>query len=128
MSEPFSIRSGRIEEFVGTDVFPLELKIKELRLLQASLDSGPSAILTRLQYGEWKVDDIIETVRLGLIGGGMGHQEAKRLTEEYVCQGYLLQYLPHAIKVLMASLIGDTEDQPDAGEPQAPTTEVTIES
>ena len=125
MQEPFSIRSGRIEEFVGNDTYPLELKIKELRLLQGSLDSGPSAILNRLQYGEWRVDDIIETIRLGLIGGGMIHGEAKRLTDDYVCQGYLVQYLPVSIKCLMAALIGDQEDQPDLGEPQAPTTEIT---
>lgn len=117
------IRSGRIEAFVGDADYPLELKIKELRMLQATLNSGPSAVAERLQTGSWMVDDIIETIRLALIGGGMAHAPAKLLTDNYVCAGYLVEYLPVALRCLFAALVGDQEDQPDMGEPPAPTTE-----
>lgn len=116
---------GPLYEFVGDDEYPLLLKIKQMRILQTSLNSGPSLIAERLQTGQWFVDDIIETIRLGLIGGGMADREAKRLVEDYVAEGALLQYLPVAIKTIITALIGDAEDQPesdqDAGEPMAPT-------
>lgn len=115
-----------IQEFIGDDVYPLCLRIKELRVLQTVLSSGPPAILTRLQSGDWMVDDILETIRLGLIGGGMDHRQAAKLIDEYVGNYPLLQYQIPAIKVLLAVLVGDAEDQPDAGEPMAPvTTETT---
>ncbi len=122
-----AIRSGRIEAFVGDGDYPLHLRIGELRLLQTSLNSGPSAVLTRLQNGEWMVDDIIETIRLALIGGGMAHREAHTFVNSYICDGHLIEYLPVALMALMASLIGDQEDQPEAGEPQAPTKTTTHE-
>lgn len=110
-----------IQEFIGDAFYPLCLRIKELRVLQTALNAGPSAILTRLQSGEWLVDDIIQTIRLGLIGGGMDHRQADKLVEDYVCNlGPLLQYQLPAIKVILAALVGDAEDQPDAGEPVAP--------
>ena len=125
MIEPLAIRSTKTEEFVGDEFHPMELRIGELRLLQAKLNSGPTAILDRLQHGQWMVDDVIEPIRYGLIGGGMDHRTAHDLVTRYVTNGYLLQYLPTAIRIIMVALIGDTEDQPEAGEPVAPATEMT---
>lgn len=119
--ETIHIRSGKLTEFVGDDEYELHLKIGELRLLQSTLNCGPSLILTRLQTGEWWVDDIIEPIRLGLIGGGMSHKEAKDLVTRYVTDGYLIQYQPVALKALLAALIGNEDDMPDLGEPEAPT-------
>lgn len=123
-----AIKTSRIEAFVGDDDYPLELRIGELRLLQAALDSGPSAVMDRLFSGLWRVDDLIEPIRLGLIGGGMSHKQAKSLTDAYVTSAYLMDYLPTAIRVISAALVGDQDDPPeDMGEPQAPTT-TTLES
>lgn len=123
-SKTFHIRSGRITEFVGDNDYPLQLKIAHLRNLQADLNSGPSAILERLQNGLWFVDDIIETIRHGLRGGGMSDRDAKRLVENYITDGALLQYQPVALKVILAAMIGDEDDMPElpeAGETMAPT-------
>jgi len=119
----FHIRSGRITEFVGDNDYPLQLKIAHLRNLQADLNSGPSAILERLQNGLWFVDDIIETIRHGLRGGGMNDRDAKHLVESYITDGALLQYQPVALKVILAAMIGDEDDMPElpeAGEMTAP--------
>jgi hypothetical protein len=122
-----TVTSGRIEEFVGDNDYPLELRIGELRALQASINSGPAVMLSRLQDGAWFVDDIIEPIRLGLIGAGMEHRAAKRLVDTYITGGALLQYLPVALKVILAALIGNEEDQPDLGEPMAPMNPTTGE-
>ena len=113
--------TGRITEFVGNDDYPLQLKIAQLRILQSETGEGPSKILTRLQSGEWFVDDIIIPIRLGLIGGGMTDRDAKKLVENYIVDGALLQYSVVAIKVMYAAISGNPEDMPDMGEPMAPT-------
>lgn len=116
------IKSSRIEAFIGDGDYPLELRIGELRLLQSALDSGPSAILDRFSAANWLVDDVIEPIRLGLIGGGMSHRDAKTLTDAYVVPGYLVDYLSVAFRVISAALVGDQDDPPeDSGEPEAPT-------
>lgn len=107
-------------EFVGDDEYPLQLTIGKLRDLQADLNAGPPLILTRLQNGEWMVDDIIEPIRHGLRGAGMTDQAASNLVKRYVTDGALIQYQPVALKVLLAALIGNEDDLPDVGEPEAP--------
>lgn len=118
-----TIKTSRIEGFVGDGEYPLELRIGELRLLQASVDLGPSMILNRLSDGSWLIDHVIEPIRLGLIGAGMSHADAKRLTDAYVTSAYLIDYLPLAFRAVSAALVGDADDPPDdLGEPMAPTT------
>ena len=108
--------SGEITAFVGNDDYPLRLRIGELRALQSELNSGPGAVLTRLQLGDWYVDDVIEPIRLGLIGGGMSQKNAKMLVTHYVADGYLLQYQAVALRLLMSVMVGNAEDQAPVGE------------
>ena len=118
--------TSEIYDFVGNDEYPLRLKIGELRALQTELNSGPSQILSRLQHGEWMVDDVIETIRCALIGGGMSHKDAKRLVTEYVIDGHLMVYQtahgaalmnsiePHDVAVLDLNLGRGNRDGVDA--------------
>ncbi|MEO8531014.1 MAG: gene transfer agent family protein, partial [Deltaproteobacteria bacterium] len=46
------------------------LNIGELRALQSACDAGPEQILMRMVRQEWRIDDVCETIRLGLLGGG----------------------------------------------------------
>jgi len=45
---------------------------------------GFGVIYQRVMLGAWFWSDLYHTVRLGLIGGGMGAIEAKRLTDFYI--------------------------------------------
>lgn len=122
MSEAIQSGDPRIERFIGDDYYTLCLNIGELRILQRSLNAGPPLVLDRLMTGVWEVDDILETLRLALVGGGVDHQKAKQLVSDYVTAGYLAKYLIPAAEVLSAALRGNDEDTPDLGEPQAPVT------
>lgn len=99
-------RTAQITEFVGEGDFPLRLRIGELRDLQEKIGCGPSIIVTRLLSGEWLVDDVIETIRLALIGAGMGHREAYTLTHRNVKEGYIVDYVPVATNALIAAIHG----------------------
>lgn len=57
-------------------------EIEELENVCGKIGFG--AIYQRVSLGVWFWADLYHTVRLGLIGGGMGAVEAKRLTDTYI--------------------------------------------
>ncbi|WP_343711910.1 gene transfer agent family protein [Inquilinus sp.] len=67
----------------GTYVFAL--KLKQIEELQRLCGAGLGEIAQRLLVEErWKVCDIVETLRLGLIGGGTPPLRARELIDTYV--------------------------------------------
>ncbi len=117
-------RSGLVTVFFNNGRYPMRLRIGELISLQETLGCGPSQLLDRLRSGSWGVRDIIETIRLGLCGGGMGQEQAFDLVNRTVRDGYILEYLPTAFTVILAALTGAVDDpieeDDDAGEQMAP--------
>ncbi len=86
------------------------LDIGSLRALQKHCDAGPQQILNRIAVGNWRVDDLYQTIRLGLIGGGMAQAEANRLTDATFQAHKLRQLRPTAQAILVDALIGDPDD------------------
>jgi len=86
------------------------LNIGELRALQKNCDAGPELILTRLKAGSWMVDDIFETLRLGLIGAGMDGKEAGPMVRRAFDQNPAFALKLPAYQVLAAALIGEADD------------------
>ena len=93
----------------GEHAFALD--IGALRALQTACDAGPQQILARIAGGTWRVDDLMQTIRLGLIGGGMEQKEAARLVETAFKSHPLLTFRPTAQSVLVLALMGDPEDR-----------------
>ncbi len=115
------VRSAKLErQFVGDGYYDLCLRIDELIQLQEKLGAGPNVVALRLMHGEWLVGDLIETIRLGLIGGGMGQKDAYDLTYRSVVPGHLTDYAGLAGNLLFAAMAG-VEDEPFTGEAEAPT-------
>jgi hypothetical protein len=118
-------RSAKLENvFVGEGRFDLCLRIGELIALQEKLGVGPYVLANRFVAGEWLIQDITETIRLALIGGGMNQREAFNLVERNVIEGYFVEYAGIAGNAILASLAGvEDEDIPgvdDLGEAMAP--------
>lgn len=90
------------------------LRIGELRALQQACDAGPLWIWGRLVGNQWLVDDVRETIRLGLIGGGMGEKEAKSLVDRVIDEHALYPHILIAAHILKNAIFGDSED--DVGE------------
>lgn len=82
------------------------LSIGQIRELQEKVDAGPAWILDRVRTGAWRVDDLRETIRLGLIGGGAKHGEALKLVERYVDAFPLTDSVAPAMLILSAALFG----------------------
>lgn len=97
------------------------LDIGKLEELQDICNAGPQRIFARLSTGEWRVQDIRETIRLGLIGGGMDPATALGLIDLYCADGMLIQNIVPARAIIMAAMHTD-EDDPL---PKAPGAEET---
>lgn len=111
------------------------LRIGELQALQDITGEGPGASLQRLymsmqtsaMMGGWKIADVIDTVRLGLIGGGMERVEAVKLVQVAVDRRGITALVTTACEVLLDALI---EKDPDSGEAEgmpSPATNGTTE-
>lgn len=96
------------------------LGIGELRALQTATNAGPEELLHRMAAKAWRVDDLVEILRLGLIGGGeIRDPEAGRLVVRLAdLHGWIALREP-AFRVLARALTGPEDDNP--GERPGPT-------
>ena len=93
------------------------LGIGELIELQDKCNAGPEQIFHACADKTWRVEWVKETIRLGLIGGGLEPMRALALVSRYVTPGGLMTCKEVAIKVLYAALVGDPDDV--LGKPEA---------
>jgi hypothetical protein len=116
---------GSVDILWGDGEHRFRLAIGQLRELQEKCGAGPMAIFNRLRDGTWRVEDLSETLRLGLIGGGMKPVDAKLAVVRY-CEGRpLLESVAPAQTVLMAALLGVPEDPVGKPTAEETTTEAT---
>lgn len=59
------------------------LNIKQILELEEKCGAGIAVIHARLWNGVYTTADVTETIRLGLIGGGMDPVQAKKLSDRY---------------------------------------------
>lgn len=106
-------RSAKIEnQFVGEGYYDLCLRIGELIALQELRGVGPYVLAQRFLSGEWLIEDVIQVIRLALIGGGsVSPKDALAIVERAVIPGYLTEYVGLAGNVIFAALSGVEEEE-----------------
>jgi hypothetical protein len=109
-------RIGRITALFGGEECDFRLAWGELVELQEKRDAGPAVVLARLSLGQWHLQDVIETIRLGLIGAGMDAAQAAKLVRTNVEQkpwdlGGENGLVVLAVRILAAATHG-VEDEP----------------
>lgn len=85
-----TLRSDIVLEWANGE-YLFALRVSEIETLEAESINpstnkpgiGIGAIWMRLMRGDWYISDIHNVIRLGLIGGGMGAVEAKRMVKNY---------------------------------------------
>lgn len=110
-------RDGSIELNFGDGTYKFRLPWGELVRLQESCNAGPYVVLQRLQNGNWYMADIRETIRYGLIGGGLAAPKALTLVQEYIEGRPPVESVMLAQVVLSAALVGAPDEA--VGEPEA---------
>lgn len=105
---------GSVELVFGGDLRRFRLGIAELIALQEKRGSGPMEIVGRLRFGTWLVQDIQETIRIGLIGAGTGKPEeaaaARTLVEANVSPPNIAIHALTAQAVLLSAIQGVPDD------------------
>lgn len=101
----------------GSYAFDLS-RIALLQELQEKTGSGPMAVFRRLVSGEWRIEDVTETLRLALIGGGTAPVQAAALVQRWVIERPLVESLKIAIASLQAVMVGSAA--PEGNEPGGP--------
>ncbi|WP_299734652.1 gene transfer agent family protein [uncultured Roseobacter sp.] len=100
------------------------LNLGQLRALQDATDSGPEEVLNRLRLGNWRVNDLIDTIRLGLVGSdAMSKEDASKTVLALFDQHPKVEFKLTAIAILAAALLGVPGDPVGEGEGQPPAPE-----
>lgn len=105
-------RSAKITLDFGDGSHDFRLRIGELIELQEKCDAGPFFILSRILTKQWRTQDVSETIRLGLIGGGLRPPEALALVTRYVFD--VPDWLENAkvAEAILTAAIRGAEDEP----------------
>lgn len=117
----FVVRKAQVSFDWADGHYTFRLPIGQLVELQELTDAGPAWIDARLKTSSWFVKDITETIRLGLIGGGVDPNQAKKLVERYVAARPLNESVPVAQLVISAVLIGVKDEALPKSEGEEPT-------
>ena len=104
------------------------LAIGQLRELQEKCDAGPGELLLRLTSHRWRVDDILQTIRLGLIGGGMSPTNALVLVKRYVEDRPWGENIVIAAQIIVAAVTGDPNEERDTSKKAEAATASTVAS
>lgn len=88
-------------------------KLRCVLELEEKCGCGFAEIYKRLASGTWYFNDIRETLRLGLIGGGTLPDKALALINRYVDDVPFAENVLPAQAVIMAALVGVKGDNPE---------------
>lgn len=108
--------SGKVTAAFGDGKHEFFLDLDLLEELQEKTGCGPEHLYLRMSTPGfdrgWRAADVTETLRLGLIGGGMEPLDALVLIERYAGHGQLLAAKGIAMVVLTAAIVGPAGDEP----------------
>lgn len=105
-------RDASIELDFGDGTHKFRLAWGELCKVQEACDAGPYVVLERLTMGTWRMEDIREVIRYGLIGGGMVPGDALKLVREYVEERPPVENVIFARVILSTGLLGAKDETP----------------
>jgi hypothetical protein len=105
----------------GEDQFCLA-KVGLILDLEAKCEAGIATVMTRLGSGTWRLNDVREPIRLGLIGGGMAPDKAMQAIRNHVDENPLTSSVLLAYAIIEAVMVGLPDDpvgrKPDEGPDQ----------
>jgi hypothetical protein len=100
----------------------LELRLGEIGELERLCGAGLGAIYLRVVSMQWRYDDIRETIRLGLQGGGASEPDATAIAMRYLDPRPKGEFLALAASILSACIDGVPEGNEDGERSAGPET------
>ena len=102
-----------VTAFFGDKERPFTLTDDMVMELETTTGTGIGTPFQRLTAHAFKLADLAEVIRLGLIGGGTNPEEAARLVNSYARNRPVAEVLPLATAILAARWLGADEVQAD---------------
>lgn len=96
--------------YFGDGVKTFTLTDPMIEELQHKTGLGIGALFVRMSSSQFRVADIIEIIRLGLIGGGTSPADAQRLVDTYGKDRPFDETFPLALDILDARWSGKPDD------------------
>ena len=96
----------QVRLFFGDGEYDFKLTLQGIAAIQAKTKAGIGQIYVRVVSGAYYSDDLVETVRHGLIGGGMSPKAANDLITHYGDAMPLDEWQEVAAEVLTAAVHG----------------------
>lgn len=131
-SPPISGRTSKIVAPIHDANYDLKMGCGELIEFEDRTGVGCYYAMQRLVaidaagqlIGDFRIEWVVQAIRLGLNGGGMKPLESLALVDRVIRGGYIMDYLETAYRVLFVGLHGPeneplTPDEESPGEPQA---------
>jgi len=104
--------NGKIEFVWGDGEHSFNVaKITHALELEGKCGCGVAEIFSRLRESRWHINDVRETIRIGLIGGGMEPVKAHVLVKRYVDERPWSESIQAATLILMAAMVGVPGDE-----------------
>ena len=103
-------RDASVELTWADGTYTFRLGWGEIEALQEACDAGPWVILERLANKTCLIGDISNTIRQGLIGGGMVPTDATKLVQRYVEKRPPSENMLYAMSILQIGLHGSPEE------------------
>lgn len=95
--------------------YRFRLPLKRIAELQEKCGAGLGAIYSRVMIGEYYIADLTETIRLGLIGGGLDELKALRLCERY-CEDWPKERLWQTAAAILGACVRGYRPKDQSGE------------
>ena len=114
-------RTAKVRLVFGDGPRNFRLGIGEIDELEEITGYGLKRLFMRIRDGDHRASELRNTLRLGLIGGGMKPAAAWTLVDRYAKEGYLVDCEEPATLILGAALTGSVDDAME-GEPEGELT------
>ena len=102
---------GSVTLIWGDGEHRFRLGIGELRELEQKRGAGSEVIMNRIFDGSYFIDDVRETMRMALIGGGLDATRALAKIGKYVGHGQIAENRQIAGAVIFHGIYGDKDDR-----------------
>lgn len=106
----------------GEDTFCLA-KVETLLALEDKCNAGLGTIAKRLETGDWYVNDVRQPILLGLIGGGMKPEMAKKVMQDQVDGKPIAEFVLLAYEIVASAIVPPPGPQPGKEPADRATTE-----
>ncbi|MEP9373522.1 gene transfer agent family protein [Mesorhizobium sp. KR1-2] len=98
--------------FFGDGEKTFALPLEQILELQRKTGAGIGSLCQRIPEGHFRLEEVVEIIRLALIGGGSSPKEAADLADAYAAKRPLAESFPIAVALLRLVWLGEPE--PDA--------------